>query len=185
MLAWHLDQGVSGTTTIEGRPGLLAAFRDLEELEAGQLVVAKWDRLARDVIISATVERLAERVGAQVVSADGVGAGTGPEAILMRGISAALAQYERALIAARTSAALRALRARGQRAGEVPLGFALAEDLKTLLPNLEEQASIEVARRLREEGWSFRKIAGHLEAMGHRPRGVRWHAMTVSRMVQD
>ena len=184
VLSWHLDQGVSGSTPIEGRPGLLAAFRSLEELEAGQLVVAKWDRLARDVIVSATAERLADRVGAQVTSADGVGAGTGPEAILMRGISAALAQYERALIAARTSAALRALRARGKRAGAVPLGYTLADDLKTLVPNLDEQASIELAKQLHTEGWSFREIAGRLEAVGHRPRGSCWHAMTVLRMVR-
>lgn len=184
VLTWHLDQGVSGTTPIEARPGLLAAFRNLEEQEAGQLVIAKWDRLARDVIVSATADRLAERVGAQVTSVDGVGAGTGPEAVLMRGISAALAQYERALIAARTSAALQALRAKGQRAGEVPFGYALGTDLKTLVPSIEEQASIDVAKRLREEGWSFRRIASRLADLGHQPRGTRWHAMTVARMVR-
>lgn len=103
---------------------------------------------------------------------------------LMRGISAALAQYERALIAARTSAALQALRARGQRAGEVPFGYTLEEDLKTLVPDLEEKASIELAKRLREEGLSLRKIAGRLEALGHKPRGARWYPMTIARMAK-
>ena len=37
------------------------------------LLVAKRDRLARDVIVGAVVERMAERAGARVLSADEVG----------------------------------------------------------------------------------------------------------------
>ena len=183
VLSWHLDQGVGGATPIEDRPGLLAALRDLEEQGAGQLVVAKWDRLARDTMISAMAERMVERVGAQIASADGVGVGVGPEAALMRAMVQAFAAYERALIRTRTSAALRALRARGQRAGEVPLGYRLAEDKKGLLEDTEEMAAINQARQLRAQGWSYRRIAAEMERRGLRPRGARWHATTVSRMV--
>ena len=55
--AWHHDQGVSGATAIDDRPGLLAALRDLKALGAAHLVVAKWDRVARNVMIAAMVER--------------------------------------------------------------------------------------------------------------------------------
>ena len=184
VLSFHLDQGVSGATPIEDRPGLLAALRDLEDMGAGQLVVAKWDRLARDVMVAAMVERMVERVGARIVSADGVGVGDGPEAALMRAMVQAFAAYERALIRARTSAALRALRARGQRAGEVPMGYHLGADKKALLSDAGEVEAIGQARQLRAEGWSYRRIATEMDRRGLRPRGTRWHAMTVMRMVR-
>jgi DNA invertase Pin-like site-specific DNA recombinase len=182
VLSWHIDQGVGGATPIEDRPGLLAALRDLEDLECGLVVVAKWDRLARDIMVAAMVERMVERVGARIVSADGVGVGDGPEAALMRAMVQAFAAYERALIRARTSAALRALRAKGQRAGEVPLGYRLAEDGKGLLEDAGEAEAIDQARRLRADGWSYRRIASEMERRGLQPRGAKWHAMTVSRM---
>ena len=184
VLAWHLDQGVGGASPIEDRPGLLAALQDLEDLGAGLIVVAKWDRLARDTMISAMAERMAERVGARIASADGVGVGSGPEAALMRAMVQAFAAYERALIRTRTSAALRALRAKGQRAGEVPLGYRLAEDGKGLLEDAEEMAAIDQARQLRAEGLSYGRIAAEMDRRGLRSRGARWHAMTVSRMMR-
>lgn len=183
VLSWHLDQGVGGATPIEDRPGLLLALQDLEDQGAGLVVVAKWDRLARDVMVAAMVERMVERVGARIVSADGVGVGDGPEAALMRAMVQAFAAYERALIRTRTSAALRALRAKGQRAGEVPLGYRLAEDGKGLLEDAGEVEAIDQARKLRAEGLSYRRIATELEQLGLRPRGTRWHAMTVRRMM--
>lgn len=183
---WHTDQGVSGGSPIEDRPALLAALRDIEDQRAAHLVVAKWDRVARDVMIAAMVERMAERLGARVVSADGVGAGDGPEAALMRSIVQAFAAYERALIRIRTKAAMKALRAKGQWCGEVPFGFRLGEDGRTLVEDLQEQQAILTARQLRErERWPFQRIADELARQGLRPRGARWYPMTVARMVQD
>ena len=63
LLAWHEDVGVSGGAGIDARPGLLAAIEALRQHEAGVLVVARRDRLARDVLVSAMVERLCEREG--------------------------------------------------------------------------------------------------------------------------
>jgi len=60
---------------------------------AGVLLVAKRDRLARDVIVSAVVERLVERQGARVMAADGTGNGDSPEAELMRRIADAFSVY--------------------------------------------------------------------------------------------
>lgn len=184
--SWHQDQGVSGAAPVDDRPGLLAALRNLKEQGAAHLVVAKWDRVARDVIVAAMVERMAERMGARVVSADGVGAGDGPEASLMRSIVQAFAQYERALIRMRTKAAMKALRDRGQWCGEVPMGFSLAEDGKSLMENPDEQAAIHAARHLRRQGkgWTFQRIADELVRQGHCPRGVKWHPMTIARMVR-
>lgn len=70
------------------------------------LVAAKRDRLARDVLTAALVERLCELKGGRIQTADGTGNVDGPEAALIRTLLDAFAAYERALIRARTKAAL-------------------------------------------------------------------------------
>ena len=80
------------------------------------LLVAKRDRLGRDVIAVAMIERLIAKRGARVVSAAGEGTDSDdPSALLMRRLIDSFAEYERALIAARTRAALAAKRRRGER----------------------------------------------------------------------
>src|SRR5437016_1706481 len=91
---------------------------------AGVILVAKRDRLARDPMVAAVAESLAARAGAVVVSADGAGNGDDPGAVLMRRMVDAFAEYERALIRARTRSALAVKRGRGERISRhVPYGF--------------------------------------------------------------
>ncbi len=170
VVAWHEDLGVSGGTALEDRPGLLAALDGLDAAGAGTLVVAKRDRLARDVLTAALVERLCERKGARVVAADGVANGDGPEAALMRSLLDAFAQYERALIRARTRAALAVKKARGERTGGVPLGSSVGTDGR-LGVDAAEAAAVARARDLRAEGRSLRAIATALTDEGFAPRG--------------
>jgi DNA invertase Pin-like site-specific DNA recombinase len=180
--AWHVDAGVSGAAPIDRRPALLAALDDLGS--GSMLVVAKRDRLARDVVIAATIERAAERVGATVVSADGVGVGDGPEAELLRRIVDAVAAYERGLIRGRTKAALAAKRAKGERTGSVPYGKQLSGDGIRLVDSLDEQAVIHRIDNLAARGMSHRAIAKRLNTDGVPARGSRWHATTVGRLLR-
>jgi DNA invertase Pin-like site-specific DNA recombinase len=163
--AWHVDQGVSGGSDLDDRPGLVAALGELRALRAGVLVVGKRDRLARDVAVAATIERAARACGAKVVSADGAGNGDGPADAFMRTILDAAAAYERALIRARTKAALRAKRDRGQRAGAVPFGFT-ADAAGVLSPNATEQAVIAHVRELRAAGLPLRAIVRECSGAG-------------------
>jgi DNA invertase Pin-like site-specific DNA recombinase len=93
-------------------------------------LVAKRDRLGRYVIAVAMIERLVTKSGARVVSAAGEGTDSDdPAALLMRRLIDSFAEYERALIAARTRAALAAKRRRGERvSGIIPFGYQLADD---------------------------------------------------------
>jgi len=68
VVAWHTDQGVGGGSELEDRPGLLNALGDLRENRAGLLLVARRDRLARDVHVAIVIERAVGREGARVVS---------------------------------------------------------------------------------------------------------------------
>jgi DNA invertase Pin-like site-specific DNA recombinase len=83
----------------------------------------------------------------------------------MRTILDAAAAYERALIRARTKAALRAKRDRGQRAGAVPFGFT-ADAAGVLSPNATEQAVIAHVRELRAAGLPLRAIVRECSGAG-------------------
>jgi DNA invertase Pin-like site-specific DNA recombinase len=177
------DLGVSGGALIEKRPGLLSALAALTAHGAGVLLVAKRDRLARDPIVSAMVERLAERSGAKIVSADGAGNGDDLAAVLMRRMVDTFAEYERALIRARTKSALAVKAARGERVGTVPYGFRVLEGGR-LGHDDAEQATIARVRGLRAAGATFQAIVDELNAAGVPARGQRWHLASVHAIVR-
>lgn len=166
VVAWHCDQGVSGGADLVDRPGLVAALGELRAVRAGVLLVAKRDRLARDVYIALTIERAVQACGAHVAAADGTGNGEGAADAFMRTILDAAAAYERALIRARTKAALQAKRARGERAGEVPFGFRLGPDRQSLQPDPAEVHTITRVTDLRLQGLSVRGITARLASEG-------------------
>lgn len=184
IVAWHEDKGVSGVTPMDERPGLLAAFHSLQEHRAGVLIAAKRDRLARDVVVAATIQRLVLSYGAQLMTTDGAGTADTPEANFMRTLMDAMAQFERALIRSRTSAALQAKRKRGELAGGVPYGW-VADAHRRLQPNPQEQTVIRIVRGLAAQGLSIRRIAGKLELAGIQPRGARWHHTTIVRIQKE
>jgi site-specific DNA recombinase len=183
VVATFEDRGVSGGAELDKRPGLLAAIRALKEHGAGVLLVARRDRLARDVIIAAAIERLVQQKRARVVSADGAGNVDGPEGMLMRGLVDLFAQYERALICSRTKAALGVKKARGERVGQVPFGFGLQADGRSLASDPVEQVALARIHELRAQGFSIRAITDSMNAEGVPALGERWHATTVGRLL--
>lgn len=174
LIAVHQDAGVSGASVVTERDGFNAAVAEMRETGAGVLLIAKRDRLARDLIQSALATRLIERLGSRVTSADGSANGDGPEAVLMRQMLDAFAQFERALIAGRTRAALAARRARGLRfTHRAPYGYRWDRHgmMRPVARQMETWSRI---RRLRSRGLSYRKIAARLHREGRRPA----HSMT-------
>jgi len=152
------DEGVSGGADLHQCPALVAALDALDDDTV--LVVAKQDRLGRDVYRLALIERMAERAGARIVSADGTGNGDDPAALLMRRMVDAFAEYERALIRSRTSAALQAKKARGERLGRPRYGWRVEDG--ELVPVEAEQAVVRQVADLRAQGLSQRAIAAAL-----------------------
>jgi DNA invertase Pin-like site-specific DNA recombinase len=97
-----------GSDALERRPQLAAALAHARKAK-GPVIVAKLDRLGRDVHFIAGL--MVNRVPFVVTE---LGVDTDP---FMLHIYAALAQKERALISARTKAALKAAKARGVKLG--------------------------------------------------------------------
>ena len=184
LAAVYEDAGISGAKDIADRPGLLDAVNALKRGDV--LLIAKRDRLGRDVVAVALIERLIARKGARVLSAAGEGTDSDdPTAMLMRRIVDAFGEYERLLIGARTKAALKAKRAQGLRIGNVPFGYALAEDLGTLVLCDGEQAVLTTIRALREQGRSLRAVAAALNEQGLRTRsGTAWRHEYVANLLK-
>ncbi len=192
-VAVFADEGVSGATPVEDRPGLCAA---LDWLQRGDvLVVAKMDRLGREGQVFLDADAALRIRKAKLVSVAGEGTeGAGAAAFLMRGMMKLLAEYERELIRERTQKALEAKRGRGEKTGgAVPFGFRIActevsggRERKILIADPHEQAAIARARQLHADGLGFRRIAQALAAEGIRGRGCsRLSPMTVRRIVLE
>jgi DNA invertase Pin-like site-specific DNA recombinase len=163
------DAGVSGGLALEHRPALMAA---LDCIGPGDLlIVAKRDRIGRDVLNVAMIERLVERRGARVCSAAGEGTDDdGPTGRLMRRVVDAFAEYERALIRARTKSAMAVAKRQGRRVGCIPWGHAVSDDGRTLVPNEDELVVLERIRWLRARGFTLHGIAEALNDEGRRNR---------------
>lgn len=174
------DAGLSGALDLESRPSLFAAVQELKRGDV--LIVAKRDRLGRDLVGVAMIERQIMRKGARIVSAAGEGTeGTDAGAMLQRQILDVFAEYERRLIGQRTKAALQAKRARGERAGNVPFGYQLASDGQTLEKCAPEQAALAILAELRAAGFSLRQIATELNRQGFTTRrGTPWRFQYVA-----
>ncbi len=99
------------------------------------------------------------------MSLSGEGNGDTPEALLIRTILDAIAQYELALIRLRTKAALARLKAQGK-----PYSREVFKD----------DAAIAFMRAEREQGKSYEEIAARLNAEGVKTaRGGKWNKGTV------
>ena len=157
----------------------------LDALKAGDaLVVARRDRLGRDEGLVGWFERQVENKGAGIVSAAGEGSGDDtPTGRFVRRMLDLISQLERDTIRARITAAMRAKKARGERAGNIPFGSALATDGVRLVPEPVEQAALDRIKEL--AGTHGRKrIAGILMSEGHKTRrGGRWSPTVVGRLI--
>lgn len=179
-----VDEGVSGTVEPSKRDGLAVALNTIEHADV--FVVAKRDRIARDMTHTGMVERIIEKNGAELVSAQGEGTQTDdPFASFFQSRMADLfAEYEALQASVRTKAALAAKRARGEKTGgDVPYGKTVDDDGK-----LRDGRDAEIAARIVDlrdnEGLSYREIARRLEDYGFEPKGKQFYANTVRRIYQ-
>ena len=154
------------------RPELQKALAACRKHKA-RLVIAKLDRLSRNVAFIATMMDS----GVEFVACDN------PHATrLTLHILAAVAEHEREMISARTKAALQAAKARGVRLGRnaerlAPANHAAALDHGNQIKD--------VLAELNRSGMTTREIAAELTARGiTTPRGGRWHPQTVRRVME-
>lgn len=176
------DEGASGSTL--ERPGLARALMWMKGGKADALIVAKLDRLTRSL---PHLLHLIEEYFGEEYSLLSVGEQLDPRTAsgrLVMNILGAVAQWELETIRERTRAALAHKRAKGEyTGGGVPYGFKMVDGM--LLKDEDEQKTIGLARGLRQEGWSYRKIAAELAHWNRLTRGrTAWSAQQIKRIVE-
>ena len=161
------DEGKSGKS-MRNRPGLGRALARIASGEAGTLIAAKLDRLSRSVIDFAGLVERAKKAGWTVRVLDVDVDTSTPNGRLVATVLAAVAQWERELIASRTSDALAVLKSQGRQLGRPsPIGADVAGRVV----------------ELRGAGLTWQRIATTLAGEGWATAtGGRWHATTVRRI---
>src|SRR3569623_1635153 len=157
------------------RPGLKRLLEMMNKGEIEAIIIAKLDRLTRSVKdLCGLLELLEKRKVALISVAESLDTSSAAGRLVIT-IMGAVSQWEREAIGERTRDALRHKRAQGYRAGNLPFGYRLAQDGRTLEPEHTEQKAISEIHRLRRGGTSLRRIARLLNDQGLRTRrGTAW-----------
>jgi DNA invertase Pin-like site-specific DNA recombinase len=194
IVAWHVDQGFTGTDPPEKRPALLAALRDLQELRADLLVVARRDRLARRVDVANEIQQRVVNAGCRIASTVRGTDDDDPDNVFVTQLDDALAQREVAMIRKRTKDALAVKKSNGELTGKAPYGFRgvvrdpnrrnrYGRPIQHLEPDESEQKVIAFVQSLRET-CSLREIVGKLNDAGFRSRaGTPFSHVQVAKMI--
>lgn len=171
VLGWELtirEEDAASAKSLDGRPVLASAMADLDAGQADALAVAALDRLARSTRDFADVLDRSERQGWSVICMD-LGVDTSTDSgRLVADIRAAVAQWERRIIASRTREGMATIRATtGKHMGR-----------PSAIPADVEQRIYDLARPADGKGLSASAIAELMEDDGvARPtaRSKSWH----------
>lgn len=162
IVRWYQDV-VSGASELKDRAGLTNLLNDLEP--GTKVLVARKDRLSRDLNLALWLEKEAARIQCSIESADGTANGSSPTDVLLRNLILSFAAYERDLIRERTRNALQELK-KTRKLGRPPFGYRFDET-----GNHEEDPEIFPTRsrmiELRDEGLNFSQISRRLNKENH------------------
>jgi DNA invertase Pin-like site-specific DNA recombinase len=179
VVEWYRDEGLSGKTELENRPGLAACLERVESNGVRLVIVESADRLARDSMIAELVIREFQKAGTTVISASGgvnltEGDDGNPTAKLIRQILAAVAEWDRCVVVLKLRAARQRIKAKtGRCEGVAPFG---TRD--------SERQALRSMRALRVAGQTYQQIATQLNSQQVKTRqGGPWTAQTIGKIL--
>jgi DNA invertase Pin-like site-specific DNA recombinase len=186
---WQED-AISGASELHDRAGWRNAATMVKDGRAEGIVVARLDRLARDVMVQELLLRKLSELGGIVLSTRDSenemlnGESKDPSRKLVRVILGAISEYDREMTVGRLAAARQAKAARGGYAhGPLPYGWRSVDGV--LAPEPSEQKALRLMESLAAQGKSTRQIAAALaEASIPTKRGGQWHYSTVARIIK-
>src|SRR5262245_57465731 len=178
-----IDAGVSAKTL--QREGLQKALSMLTSGQADGIVVAKLDRLTRNVADLGSLIQDYFNTYALLSVCEQIDTRSASGRLVLN-VLTSVAQWEREAIGERTSQALQYKKSQGERVGTVAMGKCLSTDGKSLVDNAQEQQAITLAKQYRDGGLSLRKIATKLAEQRYLNRlGSMYNARSVAIMVGE
>ncbi len=176
----YTDAGISGKRA-DNRTGLQNALHACSKDDA--LIVYSLSRLARSTKDTIEISELLQNKGADLVSiSEKIDTTTASGKMVFR-MLAVMAEFESDQLSERTKIAMQYKRSKGERVGSIPYGKKLHDNGIDLLPNSTEQEIILLIESLKRDGLSLNKIAAHLNKTKHQPRGKKWYAQTIKRVL--
>lgn len=176
---WYIDEGESGVK--ENRPALGdLLFGEVRNPPVTTVVVAKSDRMARDIKLYFYYMMLLEKKGIELVSAtepfvdDGTGLGN-----VYRSLMLFVAEQERMNINKRTSGGRKIKAARGgYSGGKPPYGYRPIDGNLVIVP--EEAEVVRYVINAKKSGETFQRICDHLNEEGKTNRsGTKFSISTI------
>ena len=175
------DAGVSAKNL--NRQGIQNILSMIKKREVQVLIVAKLDRLTRNVRDLSDIVELCNKTDTALISVNehiDTGTAAGRMILNMLGV---ISQWEREAIGERTATSLQYKKESGLKYNCNAL-YGYSEQNGALVPLETEQATITLMIHCREQGTSFKAIAEHLNVIGVQNRsGTKWHSEQVRRVM--
>jgi len=189
VIGWRTDV-ISGASELHNRVGWCEAAALVKSGKAQGIVVARLDRLARDLLVQEVLLRKLSDLGGKVLSTRANedemlnGESKDPSRKTIRGILALVNEYDREMTVDRLAAGRQAKAARGGYAqGALPYGYRSAKG--KLVPVPAEQRALAKMKSLAARGVPTREIVRVLNAEGiPSKRGGQWQPAVVARILK-
>lgn len=179
------DEGISGSKSLQTRPGLAYAMETACR-EGAALVVYSLSRLSRSTALTIELGAKLEKSGADLVSlCERIDTTSAAGKMVFR-MLAVMAEFERDQVSERTAAAMAHKKAKGERVGTIPYGWDLGNDGVNLIKVPNEQATLRRIERMRDGGMSLSSIARALRNEGiETKKGGQWHPQTIKNLLRE
>ncbi len=185
VVAWYKDEGISGATL--DRPGLQELLTDASARAFDTLLVAKMDRVARDLFAALFIEKELLLSDVEIISVSEPVSGRDPMNTAFRQMMGVFAELEKSMITARmTGGRKQKARGGGYAGGGAAIGYTAKRGGKTLQLDRDKALTVKRVFDLREErpGWTLQQLADRLNKEGHTTaQGKRFKPMQVKRIL--
>ena len=183
LVSWYTDAGVSGGTL--ERPELQRLLEDSRTGQFQVVLVAKMDRVARDLMAQLWLEKELLRSDVEIVSVAEPFRGQDATNRLFRQIIGAFAEFEKARIADRMSGGRKVKASQGKYAGGgTPLGYKAQRGVGKYLLDPDKAVAVKRTFEMADEGLNLQEIADRLNQEGlSTAHGDTFHRTQVRRIL--
>jgi len=180
------DPALSGSLEALKRPGLRALLEAVRE--GDKVIVARLDRIARDLYLSLWIEKEIRKAGAELISISEPYRWNDPTQKLLLNIIMSFAEFEKSLITSRLSSG-RKTKARqgGYAGGKAPIGYTAERGDKALTVDEDKAGTVKRVFELRDAFpyATLLKIANILNVEGHSTKEGKQFRTTQVRRILD
>jgi site-specific DNA recombinase len=185
VVTWYKDEGISGATL--DRPGLQQLLTDAGRKCFDVLLVAKMDRVARDLFAALFIEKELLINDVEIISVSEPVSGRDPMNTAFRQMMGVFAELEKSMITARmTGGRKQKARGGGYAGGGAAIGYKAIRGGKVLQLDRVKALTVKRVFELREQQpkWSLQQLAARLNKEGHTTaQDKQFKAMQVKRIL--